>query len=476
MNYLKRALLSLTRRQGKSLILLLIVFILSNIMAGSIAISQASKNVERTMKEQLGANATIELDWEKVQNWTNEDWTNMKMITPEDVEEIGVLPQVKYYDYNTDAYLTSTEIKNYDPNMDYENCQGCTPYFYLRGVQYEGILDIVKGDATLVEGRVFTKEEVANGDYVGLISDKVAEVNNLHIGELVPLVNLFQMWDEQGQMSNEIRRDVLIEIIGIYTPKIVENQDQNLKEGGWIDYSLFNRVYVPNKVSLAESRWQTEQYMIQYPDSGANPDQIYITPSFVLNSPEEVESFKNDAKTLLPDYYKITVSSDAYDAVAGPIKFVGQLSNTILYVAIGATILILGLVVILFLRDRKHELGVYLALGERKWKVVGQIVIEVLAVAFIGITLSLFSGNSIAEATSQSMIDMGVGATGTTDQPIYYYNPTNISQEDVINAYAIEFNLDYVLILYGVGLSTVLVSTIGPMIYILRLKPKKIMM
>ena len=70
MNFLKRAFLSLSRRKGKSLILLVIIFILSNVMAGSIAIGQASNNVEKTIKLQLGANASVELDWEKMQDWT----------------------------------------------------------------------------------------------------------------------------------------------------------------------------------------------------------------------------------------------------------------------------------------------------------------------------------------------------------------------------------------------------------------------
>ena len=63
-----------------------------------------------------------------------------------------------------------------------------------------------------------------------------------------------------------------------------------------------------------------------------------------------------------------------------------KLSKYVLIVAIIATVLITGLVVLLFLRDRKHELGIYLSLGERRGRVVGQILIEVMVVAFIGIT------------------------------------------------------------------------------------------
>ncbi|NTW90614.1 MAG: ABC transporter permease [Erysipelotrichaceae bacterium] len=475
MNFLKRAFLSLVRRKGKSLILLVIIFILSNVMAGSIAIGQASKNVERTIKLQLGANASVELDWEKMQDWTEEQWNSLENITPETADKIGTLSYVKYYDYSSETYINSSTLTQYDPNMVEVPTLS---YFPIKGVQYAPILDIVNGNATLVNGRTFNETEITNADYVALISDKVAELNNVFVGDVIYLQNTFSIWKEDNTVE-EIKRDIALEVIGIFTPKVEQSDENN---GGWIDYTPFNRIYVPNGVVHAENRWMNEQYAIAYPDSNIKIDQIYITPTFVLNNPEDVESFRTEAKNLLPDYYKVTVSSDAYDSVAGPIKFIGSLSNIILYVAIGATILILSLVVILFLRDRKHELGIYLSLGESKSKVVGQILIEVVSIALIAITLSLLSGNSIAESTSKSMMDLRNEITGNTDNGgVVYrdmgYNPTNgVTEEDVLEAYKIEFSWDYVLILYGVGLGTVLLSSIAPMIYILRLKPKKIMM
>lgn len=475
MNFLKRAFLSLVRRKGKSLILLVIIFILSNVMAGSIAIGQASNNVEKTIKLQLGANASVELDWEKMQDWTEEQLNSLEYITPEMADKIGGLSYVKYYDYSSETYINSTTLTQYDPNMVEVPT---ISYFPIKGVQYAPILDIVNGNATLVNGRTFNESEITNADYVALISDKVAELNNIFVGDVIYLQNTFSIWKEDNTVE-EVKRDIALEVIGIFTPKVEQSEENN---GGWIDYTPFNRIYVPNGVVHAENRWMNEQYAIAYPDSNIKIDQIYITPTFVLNNPEDVESFRTEAKNLLPDYYKVTVSSDAYDSVAGPIKFIGSLSNIILYVAIGATILILSLVVILFLRDRKHELGIYLSLGESKSKVVGQILIEVLSIAIIAITLSLLTGNSIAESTSQSMMDLRNEITGNTDNGgvIYkdmgYYPTNGVTEDDVLEAYKIEFSWDYVLILYGVGLGTVLLSSIAPMIYILRLKPKKIMM
>lgn len=475
MNFLKRAFLSLARRKGKSLILLIIIFILSNVMAGSIAIGQASKNVERTIKLQLGANATVDLDWEKMQNWNEEQWNSMEYVTPEVADKIGSLSYVKYYDYSSEAYINSTTLQQYDPNIVEVPTMS---YFPLRGVQYAPIMDIVNGNATLVNGRTFNETEVTNADYVALISDKVSELNNIFVGDVIMLTNTVSIYNPDGTMT-ETKRDIALEIIGIFTPKVEQSTENN---GGWIDYTPFNRIYVPNGVVNAENRWMNEQYAIAYPDSNIKIDQIYITPTFVLNNPEDVESFRTEAKNFLPDYYKVTVSSDAYDSVAGPIKFIGSLSNIILYVAIGATILILSLVVILFLRDRKHELGIYLALGESKTKVVAQILIEVVSIALIAISLSLLTGNSIAKSTSQSMMDIRneiTGDNGNNGGVIYRdmgYNGTGVTEDDVLEAYKIEFSWDYVVILYGVGIGTVLLSSIAPMIYILRLKPKKIMM
>ena len=138
--------------------------------------------------------------------------------------------------------------------------------------------------------------------------------------------------------------------------------------------------------------------------------------------------------------------------------------------------LITGLVVLLFLRDRKHELGIYLSLGERRGRVVGQILIEVMVVAFIGITLSLFSGNFLAGKVSDTM--MKADDNNSSYEDIMYYGEfqTDLTTEDVLDSYEVNLNSNYILGFYGIGLLTILISTVIPLIYIVRLNPKKILM
>ena len=68
MNYLKRAWLSVTRRKGKSLLLFIIIFILSNVIAGAVSIQQATQNVEKTIKNKMGATVTLRLDYENMKD------------------------------------------------------------------------------------------------------------------------------------------------------------------------------------------------------------------------------------------------------------------------------------------------------------------------------------------------------------------------------------------------------------------------
>ena len=200
-----------------------------------------------------------------------------------------------------------------------------------------------------------------------------------------------------------------------------------------------------------------------------------------------VEDFRIKAEKVLTDnkakYSKILVSSDKFDQVAGPVKGMSKISKLVLIISVLASILIITLVTILFLRDRKHELGIYLALGEKRSKVIGQIVIEVVTVAVIAITISVFTGNILAKGFSNSLIQTqkteqseNMGFNGPDDWQLGQLTNTEISEEDVVDAYEISLNASYIILFYVVGIGVVLVSTIAPLIYIMRLNPKKIMM
>jgi len=105
-----------------------------------------------------------------------------------------------------------------------------------------------------------------------------------------------------------------------------------------------------------------------------------------------------------------------------------------------------------------------------------------MCVAFVAISLSLFTGNVIAKSLSSNMLQQQLEKNSNEDNGYYYTSYSNysylgeVSNEDVLAAYDIQLGINYIIMIYAIGLSTTLVSTVAPMIYTTRLKPKKILM
>ena len=512
MNFLKRAVLSITRRKGKSIILLVIVFILGNVIAGAVSVRQATANVEKNIKQRLGAVATIQWDYENLDknNWIDEDGNEIGYdnVSVDVIRSIGELPQVKSFDYTVSIGLTAT-LKSYEEEQD--DMQGSVimssksdANFSLKGVNYANsqentIFDIESGVMKLIDGRVFSEAEVSNGSYVGLISKELAELNNLRVGDVIPMKNIIYDYSEEFH-GREVDRpaapifaeqEVPIEVIGIFEPifakNTTENNERSMTQGMWQRMEFQNRIYVPVGAAIKESEFASEQSLKLYEDEMTEENiesynQIYYDPIYNLASPEDVEEFRQAAQSLLPKYQIIIASSDSYAQIAGAIVSMQSLSTIILYVAVFATILILSLLIILFLRDRKQEFGIYLSLGERRKNLILQVVLEVVAVAFIAISASLVSGNFVARGVSDMLITNQL-ASQPQDKYNYYYNPFeysdyggSVSETEIVEAYDIGFDFIYIALIYVIGLGTIIVAAVGPMVYILRLNPKKILL
>lgn len=505
MNYLKRAWFSVARRTSKSLILLVVVFILGNVMAVSVSIQQASNQVETVIKQQLGVLASVIIDWEALyEKWeqlgstaTDDDWA-IDYLSMETIAQIAALPYVQYHDYSFYTSLQTAEYKRVNMDSWYDETEEYT-YFEFKGVQYPAVLDVEQGKIQVTDGRAFTQQDIDNAGRGILISEKMAETNNLSIGDRPVFKSLVQEYDETTWESTIVRElDVPFEVIGIFKPLVFENDSSSTtpnNDNEWIANLYDNQIYAANSTLIQEAKYLYEAYLEISPESvsvdgNGNPisfEELYLpnlTPYFMLNSPDDTESFRDDVSLMIPEYYRVMIASDNYDSIAAPIQSMSSLFRFVLIASIAASVLILSLVIILFLRDRKHELGIYLSLGDRRSKVVSQIILEVLIVAFIGISLSLFSGNLIAKGVSNQMIQNHINQNSDdtdvwTDigwvDPMDPLSP-NLDQDDVVAAYKITLSLNYILLFYGIGLGVALLSTAVPTLYITRLNPRKIMM
>lgn len=520
MNYFKRALASVTRRKGKSIILFAVVFILGNVIAGSISIQQATKSVEKNIKSQLGGTATITMDYARYEKEIEQsgeseiDDKYFESVKLKEIETIGQLPYVKYYDYSIGDYPGTNKLKMYnsDPeSMSFGGPAGVSNYLNLKGVNYPKVFDIEEKKIALKEGRVFEEAEIESGKAVALISTKFAETNNLKVGDTMVIdatgSNDMGMDMSSGEEDEEAKKvevfvqDQPYEVIGIFNlvqqEKSKKKDDKNNMGGEqeYMDNEQYNTIYAPNKIIFENQKNYRAGLINKFPEmkemygeEESEPEDSkiddYLTPYFVLKTPEDAEAFRTEATPLLANKYnKVLLSTDQYDSIAGPVKNMSKIANYVIIVSVAATLLIISLVVLLFLRDRKHELGVYLSLGEKRTKVIGQIVIEVAVIAFVAISLSVFTGNVLAKGVSGSLMETQMKAQednqnqgGYDDWQLQNLTGNQIGNSEVADSYKVSLSLGYIISFYIVGIGTVLLSTIIPLIYILRLNPKKIMM
>lgn len=498
MNYWNRALCSVSRRKGKSIILFSVIFILGNVIAGSIAIQQSTNNVEKKIKHQLGATVSVDLDYEKMMDESSDGQLSVPSgLKIEDIKKMGQSPYVKEFDYSISSAIQMKKVKAYEAEQEESASISMTipNYLSLKGSNLSEPLDFKEKKIKLVDGRTFTQTEIDKGTAVAIISKKVAEANGVNVGDQLVLDSVTSDYKQDGSSEELYTLDHPVKIIGIFEPVTLEKKEADHKNSNDVNQQMvkteqFNTAYLPNGAVSAINKVEHEKGKIAFPDKYKNSDGMEMTeeelnpvaPSFILKSPEDVEAFKEETKAMVPEFYKLNASTDEYDQVGATFKKMSQISGYVVFLAIGAALLIISLVVVLFLRDRKHELGIYLSLGETRGKVMQQIIIELLFISLIAMCLSLLTGNVLGKIVSDSLIaseTLSQADSVNANNLMTLGSETsvsNLTMEDVSNAYEVKFSLSYIAAFMIAGISTVLLSAILPLTYVLRLNPKNIMM
>lgn len=514
MSLFRRVILSIFRNRLKTFLLFMILFILGNLIAGAIAIRQGTQNVEDRIKQSLGAVVRVGIDqelyfklfeesdpeksvtYEHVSPSGNSTMTEVVLdveplptLSAKDIAEIAQSNRVKSYDYNTTTKTGSPHLLSVDDSSsvaEKENLFGIN----LFGIQYAPVMAIEEGSAELVDGRVFKPEEIEQGDLVCLIGKELADRNQIRVGDTLVLTKHAALFNQKDFIVDSF--DVSLQVIGIYQERGI----QSLEFGGMYGHQdneayevnqRINTLIVPNQVVLDILEGSKEILVNFGLPEGYSKSQLdgkIENISFALKSTDDVTPFLEEYEASIPRGSLFYTNHNIYNDIAAPVEQAKKMADSVLFFSIGATILIAGLTVLLFLRDRKQELGILMSLGETKQKVVTQIVLEVLLIALLATILSLFTGQAIATRLSDSMIeDQLVAEVNYQDDIDFWRNRSAmgqfaayISPEEAAKQYEIRFTPAFIITFLVLSWLTILVSTILPTLYIVNLKPKKVLM
>ena len=502
MNLLKRIYLSISRRLSKSIFLLLIVFLLGNLMICSFYVLKFSEITKENIKSSLGGLVTIHASENQTNKFTQmilEDDADGIMAMSgnimDSLSELSVLDDVSQIDVTLQYEQLYTDlIDSHSYNLKY----GFLRNLPIRGVNTANFEDLVNERIVVNQGRTFTKEELAQGSRVILLPENVrsacsiisevkdemgkvigfnciGEQNEVKLGDKISLFRIVEN-DEGIILKNEI---VEYEIIGFY--KTLEVYEKNT-----FFYNEEVGSYIPANAVIYEYERTNElrnEVAGQLEKEELNQNHYHIhSISLKIDDPNQLDQFTQLCKHVFEEKnltdLEYRSSAETYEIIAGPVNSVSVIAMISLILTGVISITILGLVTTLFLKERKKEIGIYMALGERKWKLITQIVLEVYLIGLLGITLSFHMGNMLGKTMgSMIMNDMIQKQEEVTKKKLEEMGSVvpqeyefSFSMEDV------HLSVEYIGMIYGVGSITIWLSTLAPIGYTLRMDPKKILM
>lgn len=358
----------------------------------------------------------------------------------------------------------------------------------------------VDGTASVLEGGTIFEEGTTES--VCVISEELAIFNDLSVGDTIVLTNPSV---ETGTYE--------VTIVGVYQSS--SNNDFSM--------SMFGKSQDPaNQIYMSAAALQTildasEDVSTTVTDeSTGRESESKITGSieatYVFENVEKYNAFESEARALgLDDAYAIS-SSDltAFENSLTPLKTLSTMSGWFLVV-----ILIIGAIILIVLnifnvRERKYEVGVLTAMGMKKWKVATQFICEILVVTviavFIGagigavssvpVTNALLAGQVESQTSQQAQMDENFGRPGNFgggmpggdmggEMPSAIpdgmgggNNPfeTMFNRAgDYITEVNSAMNLTVVLQMLGVGLLLTLTAIMASVSFIMRYDPLKIL-
>ena len=344
-------------------------------------------------------------------------------------------------------------------------------------------------NSRVTEGRSFTDEEISEGRFVCMVpkgytiysSDTDSKIKEAEIGDTLYCRSAFF---KEGQYAGG--KTYEFEIIGI-----IQNENSE-------DDSQF-RVVVPNQCILkirnddlyfsnlygceimgtewadtAPSQYDFSNYdmMLYY----TLTEEKIIEMSRVrieLNYPRDIEKFNDYYHSHLSEYptLKVSISTADFDRIAGPVRNLRNLSQIVLIIVTLVSLLVTGLLVLLSIKNRFREMGLYLALGERKYRIVLGLVTEYMIIGFLALIISMFFGNIIAEKGTEAVISQYDFPAEQIESEF-----TTATTEDVINAFDVKLDTDSALMLTACTMVIVLTASTLASLYIVRIKPREVLL
>ena len=513
MYILKNSLISIFRNKGRNILIGLIILTIACASTVTLAIRNTADTIVKSYEESHDLIATISFDrgqlgknfkgGEDAQKENIEAFNNIQAITIDDVKNYGDSSYLKgyYYTYttslNSDTLSKATDSFEYEvedkktstssnttttggsenrPDMPdgqmgerhtvtenntttvitkskekFESDKNLTGDFELDGYSsYDAMTEFTEGTSTITDGEMIS-------DFNGFecaISSELATLNSISVGDTITLKN----------PTTEKTYD--FKVTGIYS----SNNDNGDTA------SMYSKS--ANKIITGSG--VIEQLVAD--DSTLTTN---VTPSFILNSEDDIEAFTAEVKEKgLNEYYTVNTNLDEITSATESIENVKTFATTFLTITLIISSLVLFVINMINIRERKYEIGVFRTIGMSKLKLTMQFVLELLIVSTISLIIGAIIGTFLAKPVGNMLLANEIESSQSTQEEMSnnFGKPGGMDMQfnkggKVQTIQNMEAVVDFTVViqLLGIGLVLTLISSLASMISIQRFSPLTIL-
>lgn len=540
MYIVRNALRNIARSKGRNILVGIIVFVIAISSCVALSIRQAASKVESQSLDNLKITGQISVNRESLfqntQSATSSGSTSSEDIrsklsslqgpTLDELKTYASAPSVSsfYYTISSTVNANNNSFEPVDTSSSKNSSDssasastedrqsiregkgmsgnipegmGTQGNFSLTAYSSESAMtNFQENNSSITDGSMI---DLTAADNTCLISDELASLNNLSVGNTITITN-----------PNNDGETYTFTIIGIYNNSNTESTNTMMQFSTSSDPAnliIISTGTMNNIVAQSTSAAKTSTNQ----DTGVTSTTALRTKTsgtYVFNDVSAYESFQNEVKDMgLSDDYSVSSTDlNNYEQSLVPLKNLSKFAGIFLLIVLLVGGVVLIVLNIFNIHERKYEVGVLTAIGMKKGKVALQFVTELFTVTLVSIiigtavgaavsvpvTNSLLASQVASQQTQSSRVEQnfgrgrqmenGQGGTsantageGTMVSPSGFSGQTGKSVTNYISSVQSATDMTVVVELLGIGVLLTLISSLVAVIFILRYEPLKIL-
>lgn len=310
--------------------------------------------------------------------------------------------------------------------------------------------EFTEGTSTITDGEMISD---LNG-FECVISSELATLNSVNVGDTITLKN------------STTEKTYNFKVTGIYS----SNNDNG---------------DTASMYSKSANKIITGSGVIEQLVADDNTLTTNVTPSFILNSEDDIDAFTAEVKEKgLNEYYTVNTNLDEITSATESIENVKTFATTFLIITLIISSLVLFVINMINIRERKYEIGVFRTIGMSKLKLTMQFVLELLIVATISLIIGAIIGGFLAKPVGNMLLANEIESSQGEQEEMSnnFGKPGRMDMQfnkggKVQAIQNMEAVVDFTVViqLLGIGLLLTLISSLASMISIQRFSPLTIL-